>query len=145
MKRSNDVHFAVGWILTQIHELYSLWSSVILGKNATNITNLFHNIISNADHNGTVPRFTYNLDIRHQSYNDIVFCCIDILHLIYCDALVNCNTLTYSKLKGRSEWGMYERSSCCHQCYLSLKHRQRMLFGQASQNYTLYQGAIVTY
>jgi len=28
--------------------------------------------------------------------------------------------------------------------YLSLKHRQRMLFGQASQNYTLYQGAIVT-
>ena len=27
---------------------------------------------------------------------------------------------------------------------LSLKHRQLMLFGQASQNYTLYQGAIVT-
>jgi len=39
---------------------------------------------------------------------------------------------------------MYERSSYCHKCYLSLKHRQLVLFGQASQNYTLYQGAIVT-
>ena len=144
MKHLNDVHFAVGWILTQIHELYSLWSSAILGKNATNIKNQFHDIISNADHNGTIPSFTYSSDNRHQSYNDIVFCCTDI-YLIYCDVLVNCDTLTYhSKLKGRSEWGMYERSSCCHKRYLSLKHRQLMLFGQASQNYTLYQGAIVT-
>ena len=144
MKHWNDVHFAVGWNFTQNHELHSLWSSAILGKNATNIKNQFHDITSNADHNGTIASFTYSLDNRHQRYNDIVFCCIDILHLIYCDVLVNCDTLTYSKLKGRSEWGMYERSSCCHQRYLSLKHRQLMFFGQASQNDTLYQGAKVT-
>jgi len=39
---------------------------------------------------------------------------------------------------------MYERSSFCHNSYLSLKHRQLMLLGLASQTNTLYHWATVT-
>ena len=63
MKRSNDVHFALGWILTQncekpwiiafgrVHFLAKIWPT-LKSTFKTSFEGSFH-----ADHNGTIPSF----------------------------------------------------------------------------------------
>ena len=68
MEHSNDDRFAVGWILTQNHEDYSLWPTAMFDKNATEI--IFLDIIESPiypDHNGTAASFI------SQSYTSAMF------------------------------------------------------------------------
>ena len=111
MEHSNDVHFAVGWILTTNHEIIAfdrvqflaeMWPT--LKASLYHLQVLFMLITMAQSLASHIP--TYSLDNRHQNCNDTVFCCIDILHLMYCDILVNCDTLAYRA--GQSEECMKE-------------------------------------
>lgn len=69
----------------------------------------------------------------YQSCNDIEFCRIDVLHVMYCDILTYCETSTYSQLKGRSELGMYERGHYCHYCHYNSRPFKYATYTQQTQ------------
>ena len=55
---------------------------------------------------------------------------------MYCDiapdVLWYCDTLTYGKLRGGSEWGMYERGHYCHYKRIPFKYSKVVLFYRLS-------------